>query len=114
MNFLIEIILLVCLCCELKCLEIKNCSPSQKIFISLQNTPLVIGCETDKALSECTLKKNNHPDQSCTYHSIWHVVWSWVVKSCNLQNIVSKSNSYKCEFSLPYVSLSGKRWHFKS
>jgi hypothetical protein len=112
MRFLMEITLLVCLFCKLNCLEIRSCNPSQKIFISPQYTPLVISCETDTALGECTLKKSSHPYQKCTYHYKQHTVnWYWEIKSCPVQNIVSKSKSYThCEFSLTSISLSGKRW----
>ncbi len=114
MKFLVKIMLLVCLCNELNCLQIKKCFHSQKILTSPQNTPLVVGCETDKTLQECTLKRDNHPDQSCTYHYIWNshipIGWSWVVKSCFLDNVVSNYKNYShCEFSLPSISLSGKQ-----
>ncbi len=117
MRFLMEITLLVSLFCKLNCLEIRSCNPSQKIFISpqYQYTPLVISCETDTAVGECTLKKSIRPHQKCTYHYKQHnEKWYWAIKSCPLQNIASYSNSYNhCEFSLPSISLSGKRWHFK-
>jgi hypothetical protein len=112
MKFLVKVILLVCLCCELKCLEIKKCDHTGKKFAWPQNTQILVGCETDKNLLECTLKKNDDPYQTCTFQYKWHsnLQWYWEVKSCSLKNIISTSNSYKhCQFSLSPSSLAGKK-----
>jgi hypothetical protein len=113
MQFLVKIILLVCLCCELKCLEIKKCDHTGKKFTWPQSTQILVGCETDKGLLECTLKKNDNPDQSCTFqYKQYFASWTWEVKSCSINNIISTSNNYKhCQFSLTTISSSGKKAH---
>ncbi len=112
MQFLVKIILLVCLCCELKCLKVQKCDHTENKFMWPQNTQILVGCETDKDLLECTLKKNDDPYQTCTFQYKRHInlQWYWEVKSCSSKNIISTSNSYKhCQFSLSPSSLAGKK-----
>jgi hypothetical protein len=115
MKFLVKIILLVCLCCELKFLKVQKCDHTGKKFTWPQSTQILVGCETDKDLLECTLKKNDNPYQTCTFqYKQYYTSWAWVVKSCSPKNIIFTSNSFKhCQFSLAPTSLAGKMKIFK-
>ena len=113
MKYFVELIFLFCLTSELNCIKINKCVHEKQIFTSPQNTQIIVGCETDTSLLECSLKKDSHPDQSCTYeYKLYGVKWRWELKSCTLQYVSSESKNYHhCQFILPSISVSGTKKH---
>ncbi len=92
---------------EINCLKITSCIHNDTIYTSLQNNPIILGCEADQTLLGCTLRKSDSANKYCQY--LYGATWNWNRNDCPPETISSNWKSYKiCEFVISNPSVTGK------
>jgi hypothetical protein len=91
---------------EINCLKIISCLHNDNIYTSLQNKPIIVGCEADITPLGCTLRKSDSTNKYCQY--LYGVAWHWYRNDCPPETISSTWKSYeKCEFIISNPSVAG-------
>ncbi len=103
MKLLVFLIQFIFLKVEVNCLQIISCIHNGTIYTSLQNEPIIVGCETDQTLLGCKLRHSHRSNKYCIY---WYgKIW----KDCPPETISSSWKRYSsCEFVISNPSVTGK------